>query len=439
MSGNAIGSTPPLSHNQFSTSSPDVDTTTTPRRSSSQRSQHAREDMPSPRASRERVSQEGDVGTEMSVMPRSSTPVTRRSSLHGVQPAPATSSTEIERMTDDVEQALDDIVNQPLPQHVDSPASLWQHITRALQGAVGGAVTAGVTFGVFRGTGSVAEHTTSPDYGEQVAAQMKSVLIGGAVAGVGNTLATMVLTPAAVALMSKLLGTSTTLAPRTPEDMVPEDAPDRDEQIAGIRKAQSQFGVDSLVNIVSGGVSFPVAHGVRGGLTANQGLSPVASYGAGTAASTAAGGATAVATQTLQAMSKIKVRLADGGERTEPLFKHVSKPPVGIGAAVSGATQGFLGGRTGLHAARHVVSQVGQRAAIIGASTVAFGLTQAAIPAARHTLTEHGVSPELANSVATGGINAAGFAMVVVAYFTLLGKIAGTIPQRNPQPAQNPA
>ncbi|WP_133649901.1 hypothetical protein [Paraburkholderia flava] len=427
MSGNGIGSTPTnnLSHTQFSTSNAEVDTPATPRRSSSSRSQHPSANMPSPRASQD--------GTEMSVISRPPAAVTRSRTSLGGRSAPGASSNEVDRITDDVEQALDEIVNQPLPQHVNSPASLWQHITGRLQGAVGGAVTAGVTFGAFRGVGPIAEHTTSSEYGQQVATQMKSVLIGAAAAGVGNTLATMVLTPAAVALMSKLLGTSTALTPRSAEQMVPPGSPDRAEQIAGIKTAQARFGVDSLANILSGGASFSTAHGVRGGLTANAGLTPIAGYGAAAAASSAAGGFTAVVTQTLQAKSRIKVRGPGDQESIEDLFEHVSKPPVAIGTAVSGATQGFLGGRQGMQAARHLVSQVGQRAAIVGASTVAYGLTQAAIPAARHTLTEHGVSPELANSVATGGINAAGFAMVVIAYFTLLGKIAGTIPQRNPQ------
>lgn len=434
MSGNGIGSTPPLSHNQFSTSTPDVNTTTPLHRSSSQRSQHAHEGMPSPRASQE------EAGTEMRTISRQSSVATRpRRSLQEVQPAPGASSDAIERISaEDVERALDTIANEPLPPHVDSPASLWQHVTARLQAMLGGAVTAGITFGVFRGLGAIAEHTTSSDFGQQVAKQMQSLLIGGVIAGIGNTAAVMAVTPIAGALLSKALGSSAALVPENPEHMVPVGYPDRDAQIARIRTEQSKFTVDSLINIVSGVLSFGGLHAARAALTANADLSPVAAYAVAAATSFVAGGVTALGTQTIQANKRTTVQGPDGLE-TPLLFKPASNPPPAIGAAVGAAVKGFTGGRQGGTMARHVASQVAQRSGIVTGSTVVYGMTQAVIPKVREALIEHGQSPEEANRNAAAAMTAVGFATVVIAYFTLLGKIAGTLPQRNPPPVQEPA
>jgi hypothetical protein len=435
MPNNTIGSTPPnLSHDQFSHVSADA-TPTQRRPSSSPRSQHLLANFPAPRNSRD------DAGTETSVISGQSSSATRprRSLQPGVPPAPATSSEHIEHVSArDVERALDTIANEPLPPHVNSPASLWQHVTGRLQGMLGGAVTAGTTFGAFRGLGSIAEHTTNPGFGHQMAAQMPSVVIGGAAAGVGNTLALTVATPVANALLTKMLGTSTALVPEDPEHMVPMGSPDREGQIANIRAAQSRYGVDSLINILSGVASFGGLHAARGALTANAGLSPAAGYGASALASFAAGGLTALVTQTLQANNQITVRGPGGEQRMLQLFKHVSNSPPTVSAAIQTAVRGFTGGRQGAQTIAHVISQIAQRAGIVVASTTAFGVTQALIPMVRNAFIQDGQSHEEASIHANAAMNAVGFTAVVITYFTLLGKIAATLPQRNPPP-QSPA
>ncbi|MGH8777445.1 hypothetical protein [Paraburkholderia sp.] len=430
MSGNnnGVGSTSPnFSHTQLPQPSDDAPATPA-RRSPSLRSQHSNENLPPARTSQE--------GTEMQAISRQVSVRSRRS----LSPPIETATDQIERISaDDVERALDTIVNEPLPPHVNSPASLWQHVVGRLQGALGGGVTAGITFGAFRGLGPLAEHTTNPGFGAQMAAQMPAVVIGGLAAGVGNTLALTVAAPVANALLSKALGTSTSLVPENPEHMVPEGYPNRDAQIAGIRKAQSRFGVDSLINILSGVVSFGGLHAVRGALTANANLSPGVGYAVAALTSFAAGGLTTLLTQTLQANNRITVQGPDGESQTLRLFKHASNPPPAVGAAVNAAVQGFTGGREGARAIAHVVSQIAQRGGIVTASTVGYGMTQAVIPTVRDAFMRDGQSLEDANSHAAAAMNAVGFTAVVIAYFTLLGKVAGTLPQRNPPPAQDPA
>ncbi len=70
----------------------------------------------------------------------------------------------------------------------------------------GGAVTAGTTFGIFRGLGNVAIHSSEDRYQDQVSATLRATVLGGALGGAGNMLAAAILTPAAIALMTQLMG-----------------------------------------------------------------------------------------------------------------------------------------------------------------------------------------------------------------------------------------
>lgn len=374
----------------------------------------------------------------MAMVPISSqhTGASRRSAQLGMTPAPGVSADQIERIPTDLEQAAVATIRDPLPPEVNSPDRLWQHVTGRLLGGAAGGVTAGVTFGLFRGVGPVAEHATDPRYLQQLGSQVLSALIGAGAAGVGNSMAAAVLAPASVALLSKLLGTNTALVARKAEDLVPEGSPNRQAQIDNIKKEQQKFGVDSVINILFGVGSFGVVQGVRTGLTAGLGatLSPGASYGAAAAGSTLAGAMTTMLTQMVQAQREITVYGPGNQPRSVKLFNHVSKAPSAVGTAVSGATQGFLGGQDGAQAVMRGMAQILARGAAVFLSTLPYAATQAAIPAARNSWENSGESHGVASGVTTGAITAAGFAMIVVTYFTLLGKIAAKMPPAAPQP-----
>ncbi|QDQ83261.1 hypothetical protein [Paraburkholderia megapolitana] len=240
-------------------------------------------------------------------------PVSRQLSVRSLQPVQQQSSGALSsnRERGDIESAMDHLSNQALPQNVDSPARLWDYVKAALPVAAGGGVGAAITFGAFRGVGSTIEHTVNPEFGQQVLKQMEAVLIGAGLGGVGNTVAAAAAAPAAIALMSKTLGTGTKLAPADAELMVPHDAPNRSAQIEAIRTAQdaakSQYAVDSWRNIAAGILSFGGLNAVRGAVTANAGLSAGAGYAVAILTSLLAGALTPILMQALQANSRIEI------------------------------------------------------------------------------------------------------------------------------------
>ncbi|PCE25104.1 hypothetical protein BWP39_11300 [Paraburkholderia acidicola] len=339
---------------------------------------------------------------------------------------------------DDIERAMTDLVNVPLPQDVNTPERLWDYIKAALTAAVGGGITAAITFGVFRSVGAAVEHTSDAGFDPQLAKQMEAVAIGAGFGGLGNTLAAMAAAPAAMALASKVLGSSTKLVPEDPEQMVPHDAPNRDAQIAAIRTAQSQYGVDSWRNIAAGILSFGGLNAARGALTANADLSVSATYGVAILTSLLAGALTPILLQTVQANSRIEIQGPNGESQRKLLFRPASSPAPDVGDAVATAVRGFMGGRVGPRAAAHVIWQIVQRDGIVGGSTIGLGLTQAVIPTLKQAfMNGDKQSAEEANRNASALMNVIGFAMVVTTYFTLLGKVAATLPQRNPAPVTN--
>lgn len=332
-----------------------------------------------------------------------------------------------------VTEAIQNTASDPLPRGVNSPEGLFNHVASRLQATLGGAVGAGMTFGLFRGVGTVAEHSADPGYLSQLVMQIKSGAIGAAAAGVGNSLAVAVAAPTANVLASRTMGRDVKLTPVNPEHIVPADAPDREAQIARIRAAQSRFGVDSAVNIVSGAAAFGGLQALRSGATANAGLSPGANYAVGAATSFVAGGLTSLLTQLVQSQVSINVRHADGSVQSHHLFNDQSKEDLPkLNEALPKALNTFLGGREGGRAILHVVSQVLQRGAIVGGSTLALDAAQAAVPSLREALARRGQSSEEANRNASATMAAVGFVAVVICYFTLLGKVAKTLPDRNP-------
>jgi hypothetical protein len=340
--------------------------------------------------------------------------------------APATRGSEsIELVARDIER-----VAEQLPPNVNSAVSLWQHITGRLQVVLGGAVTAGTTFGVFRGLGALAiPSSSSADYGNDVSAAIRSVLLGGVAAGVGNTLAAAILTPAATALFSQLMGNSTALVAKNPEDLVPKDWTDRDVHIKQVKDAQANFGVDSLTNVLAGILSFGGGNAAKAAGTVNAGLSPLANWGIGAATSAGAGGLTNLITDTFRGSSSVNLHGPDGPYPVK-LFEEVSRAPTEVGSSVKSA----FGSVTGPGGLARKAGQLGlqglSRAGAVTASTIPLAIAQAAIPAVSEALRKDGRTPEEANQVASAVMNLAGFALVVAIYFKALGKIGKALPQR---------
>lgn len=345
--------------------------------------------------------------------------------------APATRAETIElRDIESVALAAEEIAAEQLPPNVNSAVSLWQHITGRLQVALGGAVTAGTTFGVFRGLGALAfPSSSSADYGNDLSAAIKSVVLGGVAAGVGNTLAAAILTPATTALFSQLMGNSTALVAKNPEDLVPRDWTDRDVHIKQVKDAQANFGVDSLTNVVAGILSFGGGNAAKAAGTVNAGLSPLANWGIGAATSAGAGGLTNLITDAFRGSSSINLNGPDGPYHVK-LFEEVSRAPTKVGSTVKSA----LGSVTGPGSLVRQAGQLGlqglSRAGAVTASTIPLAMAQAAIPAVSEALRKDGRTPDEADQVASAVMNLVGFASVVAIYFTALGKIGKTLPQR---------
>jgi hypothetical protein len=324
-----------------------------------------------------------------------------------------------------------------------SAVSLWQRITGRLQAALGGAVTAGTTFGLARGSGSlVLPPSSSANYGTDVGTAIQTVLFGGAAAGVGNTLAATVLTPAITALWSQMVGSNTSFVAIDPEKLVPENSPNRPAQIEKVKIAQAKYAVDSLTNILAGMLSFGVANAAKSAGAVNANLPPTANWALGAATSGAAGAINTAITDLFKGSSKVNLVGPNGPLRVN-LFAAQSAAPKEVGSSVRNATSGLLGQGGFARQGAQAGMQVAGRAAAVTASTLPLAVLQAAIPALSEAIEKAGASKDAASQAASAVLNLVGFAAVVAIYFNGLGMIGRALPQRpsgtqppQPQPQQ---
>ncbi len=342
----------------------------------------------------------------------------------------------------DLGSAIHELESQPLPPHVNTPQKLLEYITTPTnwaaraQAAIPFGVGTATTFGLFRGLGALAEHSTDKPFLSQLATQGKAMGIGAATGAVGHIIGQTLFVPIASAGLSHLFGGTHELKPIPAHELVPEGSPNQVAQRADVAKKQTQYTIDSFNGIMSGDVSFGGANAAKGAIVAKASLTPGQTLGAGVLTSDVAGMMTSFGLETTKARATTKVTGPDGNEQTVSLFELKTAPPTGPVAAVQKAVTGFVGGHTDTIAefAGHVASQVLQRGVGIAASTIAVPFAQAGAAGLAEHFEQHGLSKEHANMAAQATVGGLAFLAVVQVWFTLLPKILATQAKRPSAP-----